>query len=57
MTKDEASREWLEINKLLRRLRLMRVGTDKGRLQRHYSIAISELEQAQAYLKPIIDPE
>ena len=57
MTKEQASREWLEINKLLKRLRLMKVGTDSGRLKRHYEISIKELKMAQTYLKPIIDPE
>jgi len=56
MKNEEQQREWLEINKIKKKLVLLRYGTDQGRLQRHYSIAIKELEMAQEYLKEQIEP-
>jgi hypothetical protein len=53
---EEQQKEWLEINKIRKKLVLLRYGTDQGRLQRHYSIAINELEMAQEYLKKQIEP-
>ncbi len=56
MTKDQASKEWLELNRMLKKLRIMKLGSS-GMFTRHYALCIHELEQAQKLLKQIIDPE
>jgi hypothetical protein len=55
MKNEELQKEWLEINKIRKKLVLLRYGTDQERLKRHYSFAIAELEQAQEYLKEQIE--
>jgi hypothetical protein len=55
MKNEEQQKEWLEINKIRKKLILLRYGTDQGRMGRHYSIAIKELELAQEYLKEQIE--
>ncbi len=56
MKNEEEQREWLELNKIKKKLILLRYRTDQGRMERHYSIAIKELEMAQEYLKEQIEP-
>jgi len=56
MKNEEQQKEWLEINKLKKKLVLLRYGTDQEKVERHYSIAIKELELAQEYLKSQIEP-
>ncbi len=56
MKNEQQQKEWLEINKIMKKLILLRYATDQGRLSRHYSIAIKELEMAQDYLKKQIEP-
>ncbi len=55
MKNEELQKEWLEINKLKKKLVLLRYGTDQERLKNHYRIAVKELEFAQEYLKKQIE--
>jgi len=56
MKNEEQQKEWLEINKLKKKLVLLRYGTEDGLLKRHYSLAIQYLEDAQSHLKSQIEP-
>jgi len=56
MTKDEASKEWLQLNTMLRELRRLKIGST-GVLARHYALCIHEMEMAQNELKKIIEPD
>ena len=56
MTKEQAEKEWLQLNRMLRELRILKLGST-GMFTRHYALCIHELESAQKLLVPIIDPE
>ena len=56
MKNEEQQKEWLEINKIKKKLVLLRYGTEDGLLKRHYSLAIAYLEDAQKHLKSQIEP-
>ena len=57
MTKDQASKEWLELNKIQKRIRIKRMGETNSKLVAHYSVILEELEFAKQIFKEIIDPE
>jgi|APSaa5957512493_1039668.scaffolds.fasta_scaffold209086_2 hypothetical protein len=56
MKNEEQQKEWLEINKIRKKLVLLRYGTEDDLLTRHYSLAIWHLEDAQKHLKSQIEP-
>ena len=56
MKNEQQQKEWLEINKMIKRLILLRYGTENGLMKRHYSLAIKHLEDALGLLKKQIDP-
>ena len=55
MKNEEEQREWLELNKIKRKLVLLSYG-QKGILSRHYALALKHIEQAQEHLKKQIEP-
>jgi len=55
MKNEELQKEWLEINKLKKKLVLLRYGSGST-IYSHYSSAIRELEMAQEHLKKQIEP-
>ena len=57
MTKEQASREWLELNKMQKTIRIKRVGETNHKLVAHYSVILEELEHAKQIFKELIDPE
>ena len=57
MTKEQASREWLELNKMQKTIRIKRVGETNHKLVAHYSVILEELEHAKQIFKQLIDPE
>ena len=57
MTKEQASREWLELNRMQKTIRIKRVGETNHRLVAHYSVILEELEHAKQIFKELIDPE
>ena len=57
MTKEQASKEWLELNRIAKTIRLKRHGETNRRLVAHYSVILEELEFAKQIFKEVIDPE
>lgn len=57
MTKEQASREWLELNRMQKTIRIKRVGETNHKLVAHYSVILEELEHAKQIFKQLIDPE
>ena len=57
MTKEQASREWLELNRMQKAIRIKRVGETNHKLVAHYSVILEELEHAKQIFKQLIDPE
>ena len=57
MTKDQASKEWLELNRMSKTIRLKRHGETNSKLVAHYSVILEELEFAKQIFKEMIDPE
>ena len=57
MTKEQASREWLELNRMQKTIRIKRVGEPNHKLVAHYSVILEELEHAKQIFKQLIDPE
>ena len=57
MTKEQASREWLELNRIQKTIRIKRVGETNHKLVAHYSVILEELEHAKQIFKELIDPE
>tara|TARA_R100000152_G_C6666777_1_gene104175 strand:+ start:359 stop:532 length:174 start_codon:yes stop_codon:yes gene_type:complete len=57
MTKEQASREWLELNRMQKTIRIKRVGETNHKLVAHYSVILEELEHAKQIFKEMIDPE
>tara|TARA_R100000458_G_scaffold52584_1_gene54189 strand:+ start:179 stop:352 length:174 start_codon:yes stop_codon:yes gene_type:complete len=57
MTKEQASREWLELNRMQKTIRIKRVGETNHKLVAHYSVILEELEHAKQIFKELIDPE
>ena len=57
MTKEQASREWLELNRMQKTIRIKRVGETNHKLVAHYSVILEELEHAKQIFREIIDPE
>jgi len=56
MTKDQASKEWLRLDTMLRELRRLKIGVTAA-LARHYALCIQEMEKAQDKLKKTIEPD
>ena len=56
MNKDQASKEWLELNKIQKRIRIKRVGETNPELIDSYGIILQELEKAKFIFKQYIDP-
>ena len=56
MTKEQAEKEWLQLNRILKQLRILKLGST-GMFTSHYALCIRELESAQKLLLPIIDPD
>ena len=52
---EEQQKEWLELNKIKRKLVLLSYGQE-GILARHYALALKHIEQAQEHLKKQIEP-
>ena len=57
MTKEQASREWLELNRMQKTIRIKRVGETNHKLVAHYSVILEELEHAKQIFKELIDTE
>ena len=61
MTKEQkkelASKNWLELNKMQKTIRIKRMGEGNHKLVAHYSVILTELEHAKQIFKEIIDPE
>ena len=57
MTKEQASREWLELNRMQKTIRIKRVGETNHKLVAHYSVILEELEHAKQIFKQLIDPK
>ena len=57
MTKEQASREWLELNRMQKTIRIKRVGETNHKLVAHCSVILEELEHAKQIFKELIDPE
>jgi len=57
MTKEQASRQWLDLNKIQKTIRIKRVGETNHKLVAHYSVILEELEHAKQIFREIIDPE
>ncbi len=57
MTKEQASRQWLDLNKIQKTIRIKRVGETNHKLVAHYSVILEELEHAKQIFKELIDPE
>ena len=57
MTKEQASKEWLELNRIAKTIRLKRHGETNRKLVAHYSVILEELEFAKQIFKEVIDPE
>ena len=56
MNKDKASKEWLELNKIQKRIRIKRVGERNPELIDSYGVILQELEKAKFIFKQYIDP-
>ena len=57
MNKDQASKEWLELNRMQKTIRIKRHGATNHKLVAHYSVILEELEHAKQIFKQLIDPE
>jgi hypothetical protein len=57
MTKEQASRQWLDLNKIQKTIRIKRMGETNHKLVAHYSVILEELEHAKQIFKQLIDPE
>jgi len=56
MTKEQASREWLELNKIQKSIRIKRLGTRDSQVEMRLSIIIEELEELKKIFEKVIDP-
>ncbi len=56
MKKEYAERQWLELNKMQKRIRIKRVGETNPELIDSYGIILQELEKAKFIFKQVIDP-
>ena len=56
-TKELASKNWLDLNKIQKTIRIKRMGETNHKLVAHYSVILEELEYAKQIFKEIIDPE
>ena len=56
MKNEEQQKEWLELNKIRKKLVLLDYSNENGLMARHYALAIKHIEQAQELLKKQIEP-
>lgn len=54
---EDAQKEWLDLNRIAKTIRLKRHGETNNKLVAHYSVILEELEQAKQIFKQVIDPD
>jgi len=57
VSNNQIQREWLDLSKIRKKLIWLRHGTEMIVLQKHYDVAIAEMEEALEVLRKVIEGE